>query len=468
MRLILPSGESIELTEEFIDKIFPREILGTRESNLNYFQVIFNRFHNEKFSSENISLQFIAFIIHQINEMHDAWVRGDRKAHGFIGEKDIRNLQKLVLVACREYFSSETVIVPSETILCDYLGIKIHYYGRPPNELSFDSCLPANLHFIIDKQLLSGSFVQENKIFTEIESKLEKIGAFYFSFESSERGRFCISGITVPEMNRQLIERGFDIVGPHKESLKLKHEKQQEILNLLVLNGICDESLKNKVRFLENGEISTDIEFSKETPFSEVEGYAIELGKIGLFCSVTGKIFPPCVIHITLSLEELIPHLQKKYSVNQKKHVALDHDEIISALQRNFSLLPIDSIRLYGNSILDDLESGKLRKKKQNILDQLFLSGIFPESLKNKIHVSDSLNIIGKTSLEFSKEIPFFEIENYAVKLRGAGLNCEAYEGILENGIRITLTIDALISWFQNRPFGSQEKEENSPSIPIL
>lgn len=101
-------------------------------------------------------------------------------------------------------------------------------------------------------------------------------------------------------------------------------------------------------------------------------------------------------------------------------------------------------------------------KSYQTILDEFSLLGFF-NGYENKLKVSDSLNIIGKTFIEFPSSISFEEIQKIAEKLQSMGLKCEASSLIgLQNGIKISLTVIELEIWLINKVIETKEPKIHS------
>jgi hypothetical protein len=93
------------------------------------------------------------------------------------------------------------------------------------------------------------------------------------------------------------------------------------------------------------------------------------------------------------------------------------------------------------------------KKQETEIIDHFVKLGIF-ENCKNMILVSPSwsLNKIDKTAVRFNKQVSLKDVRDFLSKIEKlVGLKCEIYEGILENQIKIPLTMDQLVKFLEEK-----------------
>ncbi|MFT4058038.1 MAG: hypothetical protein QM652_00655 [Legionella sp.] len=111
----------------------------------------------------------------------------------------------------------------------------------------------------------------------------------------------------------------------------------------------------------------------------------------------------------------------------------------------------------------------KQNKDYEKIIEQLIELEVMPSSLKYKVMISDSLNIIDITKVEFSSDVAFETIEEIAQQLKLKGLNCspyKRYEPLITslNSIRISLKVNALEEWL-NQTCSNKGIVERSPKL---
>lgn len=111
-------------------------------------------------------------------------------------------------------------------------------------------------------------------------------------------------------------------------------------------------------------------------------------------------------------------------------------------------------------SILESIfKSNSLENPPQYdlLLNYFFLLNYFPDNLKNKLSVSDSLSIINITQIKFPDSIEFETIEKMAKVLKQVGLVCEAKKDkFFPDSLEINLSVTALEAWLKNKASAAQ------------
>ena len=139
-------------------------------------------------------------------------------------------------------------------------------------------------------------------------------------------------------------------------------------------------------------------------------------------------------------------------------------DSLLDELNRDMKNILTSSTTSSTNFSASNFFTGRqnydYKKASQNILQQFSLLGFF-SGYEDEMVVSDSLNVIGITGIEFPRKISFNEIEKIVGQLKLIGLsNSEAKSLIgLPNKVNIEMKIDELEAWLIDKV-----KEKCGPS----